>query len=679
MEEIGTIKSEILSLKKSLEINKYPKPDISEIMNAAAYGEKLHGDQKRASGEPYYIHPISVAKILIDLNLDKAAIIAALLHDTVEDTEADYNEIETKFGKEVAQLVDGVTKIALVKAVNKSAQEIETLRKMFIAMVKDIRVILIKLADKLHNMRTLSYLSKEKQKVTAEECLEIYAPIAGQLGISWLKAELEDLSLKYLNSGAYNQIEEFLAAKKIEKSEYLKNAEKKLKKAAKEEDIEIEISARVKNIYSIYKKMIDTGKPLEEIYDLFGIRILCNTANDCYAVLGLVHKLWIPIERRFKDYIAVPKSNRYQSLHTTVITDNGKILEVQIRTFEMHKTAEYGIAAHWLYKKGKTITNLNPQDISLINRLKQWNDLENNESNFLNDLKKEILKDTIYVFTPAGDVFEMPVGSTAIDFAYNIHTEVGNHTAGAKADGYIIPLHRLLKNTQVVEIITNNNAHPTPQWLKIAKTNRAKSKIKQWLHKNSDLLLSNKNNSKIKKPEITGEDKENKEEKIAEEVPEKTDNSMVMEVKDDSRISLTVNGEKNTMISFAKCCSPIPGDQIIGYISVGRGIIVHKKSCKNLKHIKNLKNRSIDVKWEAFSPKAARRFKVIARKTHDLFSEIEGAVRKYHGHLIEGKLTKNEHEKLTGFFTMELDKNEDFGKAIKSIRTIPSIINIYAV
>ncbi|MCL2705311.1 MAG: RelA/SpoT family protein [Spirochaetaceae bacterium] len=680
MEEVKTLKAEIDSLKKTLEIKSYPEQDIIEIMEAVQYGEKMHSDQKRASGEPYFIHPIAVAKILIELNLDKNTIIAALLHDTVEDTEADYSIIETNFGEEVAKLVDGVTKITIVKAANKSAQEVETLRKILMAMVKDVRVILIKLADKLHNMTTLSYLSKERQKAIAEECLEVYAPIAGQLGISWIKAELENLALKHLHPVSYKQISEFLAAKKIEKEEYQKDIENKLRQVAKEEDIEIEISARVKNIYSIYRKMRDNEKSLEEIYDIFGIRILCDTANDCYAVLGLVHKLWIPIERRFKDYIAVPKSNRYRSLHTTVITDEGKLLEAQIRSYEMHKTAEFGIAAHWLYKKGKTINNLNPNDISLINRLMQWNNLENYETDFLKDLKKEILKDTIYVFTPDGDIFEMPIGSTAIDFAYNIHTEVGDHTAGAKADGYIIPLSRFLKNTQVIEIITNKNAHPTPHWLKIAKTTKAKSKIRHWLNKNSNLI---KEAIKNKKQEITEENKlnkQNKEGKIPEEAEEFNDSDLVvMEIRDKNKITLSVNGEKNTMINFARCCSPVSGDSIIGYISVGRGIIVHKSDCKNLDNIKNLKNRTIDVKWEAVSQKASRKFKVTARKTNNLFSEIESAIKKHNGHLIEGRLAESDSEKLTGFFTMELDSDEDFGKAVKSIRTIPSIINIYVV
>jgi len=681
MSEINTLDKEIQSLQNQLVNNSYSQEDIDAIMEAVSWGKTLHTEQKRASGEPFFIHPVTVAEILINLKLDRDAIIAALLHDTVEDTGITYSDIESRFGLEVSQLVDGVTKISIVKAKNKSVQEIETLRKMLLAMVKDIRVIIIKLADKLHNMRTLSYLSEEKQQVIAEECLEIYAPLAGQLGISWIKAELEDLALKYINPEVYNQIKQFLASKKKKRAEYLTFIEEKLLQEAREEGIDIEVSTRAKHFYSIYRKMAKSGKELSEIYDLLGIRVLCSSANECYAVLGLIHKLWIPIERRFKDYIAVPKSNKYQSLHTTVMTDNGKILEVQIRTFEMHKTAEYGIASHWLYKAGKTTETINPKNISLVNKLMNWNNLESGKTNFLNDLKKEILKDSIYVFTPAGDVFEMPTGATAIDFAYHIHTEVGNHCSGAKADGYIIPLNKELKNTQVVEIITNNNSRPTLQWLRMAKTNRARTKIRQWLNKNDDSLIIGRNIvARHKKALSTEEQKSHKEHKIITPEPaEKESTGVIKEVLDKKRISFMVGGEKNMMISFAKCCQPNPGDPITGYISVGRGIIVHKNDCENVKHIKNFEERSIDVEWEAVSPKATRRFKVTAKRTHDLFAEIEAAVRKYHGHLIEGKLVEDDNDRLSGFFTMEIEKKEDFGKVVKSIRTIPSIMNIYAV
>jgi GTP pyrophosphokinase len=330
-------------------------------------------------------------------------------------------------------------------------------------------------------------------------------PIAGQLGIALIKTELENLSLKYLNPIIYKHISKFIASQKKEQEEFQENIEKKLKQAAKEEDIEIEISPREKNIYSIYRKMTSNETSAEET-NTFSIRILCNTANDCYAVLGILHKLWIPVERRFKDYITAPKANKYRSLHTTVITDDGKLLEIHICTFEMHKIAEYGVAAHWLNKKGETASNSNSKNISLVNKLKQWDTLENYEKNFLNDLKKEILKDTIIVFTPEGEIFEMPTGSTAIDLAYNIHTAVGNHAAGAKADGYTIPLGMPLKNTQVVEIITDNNAYPTPQWLKIAKTSKAKSKIRTWLKKNKEEKTSIKNSSAITK-DISNENK----------------------------------------------------------------------------------------------------------------------------------------------------------------------------
>ena len=681
---MNRIDTELNTLSNLLNQNKYILKDVEWIMEAAKWGAQLHGDQKRASGEPYFIHPIQVASILIEINLDPPTIVAALLHDTIEDTEISRETLENKFGTEVAQLVDGVTKISILKAKNKSVQEIETIRKMLIAMVKDIRVILIKLADKLHNMRTLSFLKEDRQKAIATECLEIYAPLAGQLGISGIKAELEDLSLKYLNPDVHKQIKQFLALKKKRRAEYLKFIEDKITKAAQNENIQIDVTTRAKHFYSIYKKMSKSGKELDEIYDLLGIRIFCQSVNECYAMLGIVHSIWIPIERRFKDYIAVPKSNRYQSLHTTVMTDNGKILEVQIRTKTMHRTAEYGIAAHWLYKKGQTPDTINPKDIALVNKLKKWNTESISNTNFLTDLKKEILKDTIYVFTPAGDVFQMPVGSTAIDFAYHIHSEVGNHCVSAKADGFIIPLGKELKNTQVVEIVTNNSAHPHLNWLRMAKTTRARSKIRQWLNKNDDSVIISKNI--VAKNKLLHHQQQQHHQLLAEQkqtaapVHEREkDETVVTEVLDTKKIGFKVNGEKNLMISFGKCCSPKPGDSIIGYISVGRGIIVHRKKCPNVSHIKNIDQRSIDVEWEALSPKATRRFKVSAKRTHDLFAEIEGAVKKYRGHLIEGKLIETENDRLSGYFTMEIDKKDDFKKVVKSIRTIPSIININSV
>ena len=677
------INTELDNLQKLLVENNYLQSDIEWIMEAAVWGAELHGEQKRASGEPYFIHPIQVASILIEINLDPATLVAALLHDTIEDTGISHDELEKKFGTEVAQLVDGVTKISILKAKNKSVQEIETIRKMLIAMVKDIRVILIKLADKLHNMRTLSFLKEERQKAIATECLEIYAPLAGQLGISGVKAELEDLSLKYLNPDVHKQIKQFLALKKKKRAEDLKIIEEKITKAAEKENIEIKVTTRAKHFYSIYKKMSKSGKELNEIYDLLGIRIFCKSVNECYAMLGIVHNVWIPIERRFKDYIAVPKSNKYQSLHTTVMTDNGKILEVQIRTFNMHRTAEYGIAAHWLYKKGQAPELLNQKDIALVNKLKKWNTLANSNVNFLSDLKKEILKDTIYVFTPAGDVFEMPVGSTAIDFAYHIHSEVGNHCVSAKADGYIIPLGKELQNTQVVEIVTNNSAHPHLNWLRMAKTTRARSKIRQWLNKHDDSLIISKNivakNKLIQQQQQQYMAEQRLQARASAAAEENDDDEVIKEIIDSKKIGFKVNGEKNLMISFGKCCSPKPGDDIIGYISVGRGIIVHRKNCPNVSHIKNFKERSIEVEWEALSPKATRRFKVTAKRTHDLFAEIEGAVKKYRGHLIEGKLTEIENDRLSGYFTMEIDKKDDFKKVVKSIRTIPSILNINTV
>lgn len=660
-----------------LKEKEYTDNDISAIMEALQWGKSLHEDQKRASGEPYYIHPVAVADTLIDLNMDKETIMAALLHDTVEDTGTTHEEIATRFGEETAQLVDGVTKITLLKAKTKSHQEIETIRKMLIAMVKDIRVILIKLSDKVHNMNTLDFLRLERQQAISRECLDIYAPLAGKLGIGWIKAELEDLSFKYINPDAYHQIKDYLDTKTEVRIQSLEVVKEKVLQSTNEDDINVQISARVKNIYSIHKKMVRTGKRIEEIYDILGIRILCETANECYILLGIVHKLWIPVERRFKDYIVVPKTNKYQSLHTTVILDNNEMLEVQIRSHSMNHTAEYGIAAHWLYKARKSAKSMKEKDISLVNKLKNWNSLENQKRNFLNGLKQEILEDTIYIFSPAGDVFELPLGATAIDFAYYIHTEVGKHCSGAKADGYIIPLSKQLVNTQVVEIITSKNAKPNPEWLNIVKTSKARASIRLWLRQHEEAIAAEAANAPGVKKNFTTTDIPKEENPKHEEVIH-NDDEIVTEVHDSNRISFKVDGEKNMMISFANCCKPNTGDPIIGYISVGRGIIVHKSDCPNLLYINDFNKRTIKVDWEANSTGKTRRFKVTAKITKDLFSEIEGAIKKHHGHLIEGKITE-EDGRLSGFFTLEISQEENFGKMLKLIRTIPSITNIYAV
>ncbi|MFO8044113.1 MAG: RelA/SpoT family protein, partial [Alkalispirochaeta sp.] len=472
-------------------VSSYSAPDQERVLSAARQSEELHQGQYRDSGEPYFIHPLQVAEILIDMKLDAATVASALLHDVLEDTIMTRAELKRQFGREVDNLVNGVTKIAVVKAQNKSVQESETIRKMLLAMVKDVRVILIKLADKLHNMRTLKFKEGVRRREIAQETLDIYAPLAGRLGISWMKDELEDLSLKHLHPDVYQSIKEQVSEKRQQRASYLNRIKSAINKASQREGVPVVVESRAKHFYSIYQKMKRYGKEIGEIYDLLGIRILCDTTNQCYQILGLVHRLWPPIEGRFKDYIAMPKANQYQSLHTSVLGFDGKMIEIQIRTHEMHRTAEFGVAAHWLYKKGLTREQMNPGDLEIMHRVRDLKDARITSGEFLEEIKREILRDSIYVFTPKGDAIQLPKGATAIDFAYHIHTEVGHHTTGAKADGAIIPLKEPLKNTQVIEVLTSNNAHPHLNWLRYAHTSRARSKIRAWLNKHDENLIIN--------------------------------------------------------------------------------------------------------------------------------------------------------------------------------------------
>jgi len=651
----------------SASLNVYPEEERQKIMAAARYAAALHHKQERASGEPYIIHPVGVAEILVESRMDYQSVIAGLLHDILEDTEISKNELRREFGREVEALVRGVTKISLIRGMSKSVQQAESIRKMLLAMVKDIRVIMIKLADKLHNMRTLEYLDEVKRKRIASECLDIYAPLAARLGMSRIKEELEDLSLKYLKPETYIQIKDFIAQKTEDRLKAASSLDENLINEAGKANIEAKIETRAKHVFSIYRKMKKRGKSLDEIYDLFGMRIVCKNPGACYEILGLVHKLRKPIEGRFKDYIAMPKSNRYQSLHTSIMGDAGNIIEIQIRTYKMHQLAEYGIASHWLYKQGYTGELPNAEELGIMNMVRNWDRQKGATTEFLEEIKRELLKDLIYVFTPKGDIFELPQGSTPIDFAYRIHTEVGNHCLAAKADGVIIPLRQKLKNTQVVEIVTSNTARPHLNWLRFVRTSSAGSKIRHWLNQHDPSLFIDRNIVAKKKVEDRPT------------VPKKKKEAASTQVRDDSKVGIRIGDERNMMIRIARCCQPSTGDSIIGYISRGRGIIVHKADCHNLKDIKEFAERSIEVEWETVSPKATRRFQLTAHLSSNLFSEIEGAIRKFNGHLIEGKLEENNPETLEGFFMVEIDNKEDFGRVIKNIRTIPSIIRIEAL
>lgn len=661
-------------------LDKYSPQDKAKIEKAAWYANEKHINQKRKSGEPYIIHPLAVAEILVNnFNMDADTICGGLLHDVIEDTDATEEEVTELFGKNVCELVQGVTKIKTIKNLSRSAAEAETIRKMFIAMSKNMPVIIIKLSDKLHNMRTLQYMDPNRAKEKASECLDIYAPLADRLGIAWMKAELEDLSLKSLKPDTYKYIQDYLISKNAENTQYLETVKKKILNACIAAGIKgLRISSRSKHIYSIYMKMKKRRKEIDEIFDLLGVRIVCNSVAECYTLIGIIHQLWPPMEGRFKDYIAMPKANNYQSLHTTIMAMNGIILEVQIRTYEMDQIAEYGVASHWIYKaesgseSDQSWVNMDSQQLTKIaTKLKSWNSEIEQSETFMEDLKSELLKDTIYVFTPKGQAIELPIGSTALDFAYLIHTEIGNHTVSAKANGTIIPLGQKLENTQVIEIITQKNAHPRVTWLKYAHTTSAKRKIRAWLNKYDENIVIEKNIIANKK-EI---------EEVQKEVPEPEikDSDIIRFISDRSRSAVTVNNAKNVMIQIAQCCNPVPGDDIVGYISRGRGIIVHKANCPNLEHMTEIDQRKIKVEWETSANLITRKFQVTSKKTVNLFSEIEGAVRKFNGHLLSGNLVDDEDNNLFGTFMMECDKEESYKQIIKAVRSNPNIIKINQV
>ncbi|NNM67732.1 MAG: bifunctional (p)ppGpp synthetase/guanosine-3',5'-bis(diphosphate) 3'-pyrophosphohydrolase [Spirochaetales bacterium] len=661
--------SDLDSLKKVFRnrLERFSPEEISKILRAEEWAELLHKEQKRASGEPYIIHPLQVAAILVELKMDASTVIAGLLHDILEDTATPPSEIERLFGSEVVSLVDGVTKIHILHAKTKSVQEAETIRKMFFAMIKDLRVIMIKLADKVHNMTTLQHLSDEKARRIATECLDIYAPLAGRLGISNLKNQLEDLALKSLDRSAYYQIKEWVDSKRDEREAYLRQVEKVVHGAALQEGVEVTVDARAKHFYSIYTKW-KKGRDLGEVFDMLGVRIFCQTTTECYTLLGVVHRLWKPIDGRFKDYIAMPKDNGYQSLHTTVMGDQGRLIEIQIRTYDMHRTAEYGIAAHWIYKTSGKIDSV---ELSIVNKLRSWQSENATSENFLEEIKGELLKDAIYVFTPKGRVVELPLGATALDFAYSIHTEVGNHTMAAKANGAIIPLNQELKNTQVIEIVTSPQSRPHVNWLRNVKTSRARSKIRSWLAHNDDGLVIEKNIvAKTSRKDLQPETKPLPAPPLSAEI------LPTQRVADLSKVSVRIEDQHNVLIRFAQCCTPAAGDPIIGFVSRGRGIIIHREDCPNVSHIPGIDHRRIEVEWETVSPFLTRRFRVVAKRSGDLFSEIEGAIRKHGGHLIEGRLEDDHQGHLIGSFTMELEARNDSGKILKALRAIPSIHTI---
>ena len=625
-----------------------PQAKCDDVTKAYNLAEEAHKDQRRVSGEPYILHPLAVAQILADMKIDTTTITASLLHDVVEDTSYTLEDIKKMFGKEVAFLVDGVTKLSRLNYRTKEDQQLNSMRKMFLAMAKDVRVVVIKLADRLHNMRTLRYMRSDKQKRIAQETLEIFAPLAHRLGIFNIKWELEDLSFRYLEPDKYYDLVDQMKQKRHVREEIVNEAIDVLKKALDDAHIHCEINGRPKHFYSIYKKMKKDNRDLSQVYDLFAIRVIVDDVKDCYGVLGIVHSLWKPLPYRFKDYIAMPKPNNYQSLHTTVIGTRGQPVEIQIRTWEMHRIAEYGVAAHWRYKEGNQTANKDAFDEKMgwLRNLLEWQDTSNPKE-FVNALKLDAFSDEVFVFSPRGDVIDLPQGAIPIDFAYRIHTDVGHRCVGAKINGKIVPLDYKLKNGDIVEIITSKVGKPSLDWLNIVGSSESRSKIRSWFKKENreeniakgldalereckrlghdwkalnvggrlgrvakqmnagsedDLVAAvgyggfAVNTVLIKLLELHKKDLQKQE--------EKTNSLAALEklktkkpVKHNGT-GILVKGEPGLLVRLAKCCSPVPGDPIIGFITRGRGVSVHRADCPNVTHGQNDVDRLIDVEWD---------------------------------------------------------------------------------
>ncbi|HLS88417.1 MAG TPA: bifunctional (p)ppGpp synthetase/guanosine-3',5'-bis(diphosphate) 3'-pyrophosphohydrolase [Sphingobacteriaceae bacterium] len=628
---------------------KKSRPDASVDFIEKAYQVALaaHHGQVRASGRPYIEHPVAVAAILAEMELDATSIAAALLHDVVEDTGVPLSDIEENFGAETALLVDGVTKLGRIKYESRVEAQAENLRKMFLAMAKDIRVILIRLADRLHNMRTLEYLRPEKRERVARETLEIYAPIAHRLGISTIQWELEDLALKYLEPERYRELARQIPQQRRERERYTNEVIDELRKHLAELGIKADIQGRAKHLYSIYRKVYMRGRDLSEIYDLIAVRVIVDSLRDCYAVLGAVHTMWRPLPGRFKDYIATPKSNMYQSLHTTVIGPRGAPFEVQIRTWDMHRTAEYGIAAHWRYKEGgRSDPNLDAK-LTWLREILEWQSDLKDAGEFMDSLKLDVFADEVFVFTPKGDIIALPAGATPIDFAYRIHTEVGHRCVGAKINGKIVPLETKLANGDIVEILTNNqSAGPSSDWLKIVKTSTAKNRIRQFLkrQRREENLARGKEiierelkafrltfqdvwvdqwvaevaeKYQISDPEellvaigyggISGPQVASRLRDVYRREVGETDVYDIEELVRHSKVKpasstegVHVKGIDNVLVRLSRCCNPVPGDPIVGYITRGRGVSIHHRNCANLRHLIQAEGpaRAVEVSWD---------------------------------------------------------------------------------
>jgi guanosine-3',5'-bis(diphosphate) 3'-pyrophosphohydrolase len=698
----------------------HPAANVELIRRAYEFSAKVHKGQKRLSGEPYLIHPMAVADIIADLKLDEPSVVGGILHDTVEDTLTTLDELKGIFGKEIAALVDGVTKLARINFSSREEKQAENFRKMLMAMGKDVRVILIKLADRVHNMRTLDHLPLEKQILTAQETLDIYAPMAHRVGIAWIKTELEDLALKYLHPEVYYQLKRNVAKKKSDREKYAEEVISLIKRKLETEGIEAEVTGRPKHFYSIYQKMEKQNLLYDQIYDLVAFRVLVDTGRECYEALGIIHSQWRPVPGRFKDYIALPKPNMYQSLHTSVIGPYGERMEIQIRTHEMHRVAEEGIAAHWRYKEGGDFAVSDMQRFAWLRQLLEWQQNLQDPQEFLHSLKEDLLSDEIYVFTPKGDLLNFPKGCTVIDFAYRIHSDIGHHCSGARVNGQLVSLKYILRSGDTVEIITTPQQAPTRDWLKLVKTPRAKSKVRNWL-KTQQLERSVALGREILESDLqryqlgyAALQREGKIESLTKDLgfkdeegllaalgygritsrqvlsrllpPEKLEGSYkkiegslerLFRIVSGKRknLGIRVKGIDDVLIRFALCCHPLPGERIIGFITRGRGVTVHTIDCPTI--LESDPHRKIEVQWEADgqTPRPVK-IEVTCIDQPGLLAAISAAITSAEANIARAQIRTFSGQKALNTFEVMIKNSEHLKRVLRNISKVRGVYKV---
>jgi len=703
------------------EIPKYqPGADLEALRRAYRFSELSHRGQQRASGEPYLSHPLEVAHLLVTFKLDAITVTAGLLHDVLEDTEATKADLEREFGREVAELVDGVTKLSKLAFSSREERQAENFRKMLVAMARDLRVLLIKLADRLHNMRTLDYLSADRARKIAQETLDIYAPLAHRLGMAKVKAELEDLALRTLHPEAYLDLQRRVAKRRLEREADINQAIAILERKLAEVGIESQIRGRPKHFYSIYKKMHDQGREFDEIYDLTAVRAITSSVRDCYGALGVIHSIWKPVPGRFKDFIAMPKVNMYQSLHTTVIGPKGEPVEIQIRTLEMHRIAEEGIAAHWLYKERKSGKDRMDNSLLWLRQLMENQQDMQDPGEFMDGLRVDLFPDEVYVFTPKGDVKALPEGSTPIDFAYAVHTKVGEHCVGAKVNGKLVPLRYQLRQGDIVEVVTSPNQHPSRDWLKIVKSTRARTKVNQWLkieeRERSIALGRELFEREAKKYRLApaallgGDDaarvasdlgypgiedllaaigygKASVHQLLNKLAPTATLTEQLEKARPAAGTrrrpdqGVRIRGVDDLLVRFARCCNPLPGDQIVGFITRGRGLTVHTRDCLTVAKSVLDRERLINVEWQVEEP-AKRPVRIavyVGRDRPGLLSEITGAISSRNGNITKAEVTVTDDRKGINNFVVEVADLGQLQDIMGAIRDVRDVINVERV